>query len=123
MGYIANTKWYKKDFNTKWLFNNNFKYSREYSDADSDAYVHTFSICKYKFLPLYECLLILYADNGEVIIKVQDKNKNALPQFYYDSQNNYTKFIEKLERVIVKELRRLGIESLENTRKDEHENE
>lgn len=123
MGYITNTKWYKRDFNTKWLFKNNFKYSREYSDADSDAYVHIFSIYKYKFIPLYECVLILYSDNGEVVIKVQDRNKNSFPQFYYDSQGNCTKFVEKLEKVIMRELRHLGIEPLENMQKDEREDE
>lgn len=112
MGYIANTRWHKEDFNTKWLFVNNFKYSREYSDTDSDAYVYTFPIYKYKFIPLYECLLILYVNNGEVIIKVQDRNKNPIPQFYYDSQNNCKNFIEILEKVIIKELKHLGIKPL-----------
>lgn len=118
MGYIADTKWHKKDFDTKWLFKNNFKYSREYSDADSDAYVYSFPIYKYKFITLYECMLILYADNGEVIIKVQDRNKNQYPQFYYDSQGNHKKLIEKLEKAILKELRRLEIRPIENPRKD-----
>lgn len=123
MGYIANTRWHKENFNTKWLFTNNFKYSREYSDSDSDAYVRAFPIYKYKFIPLYECLLILYADNGEVIVKVQDRNKNSLPQFNYDSQNNYKKFINRLEKVIAKELKRLGIKPLKNVLKDERKNE
>lgn len=112
MGYIATQQWYKKDFNARWLFKNNFRYSKQYSDLDSDAYIYTFPIYKYKFLPLYECMLILYEDNGEVIIKVQDRNKNPYPQFYYDSQGNHTVMIEKMEKVILKELDRLGIEPL-----------
>lgn len=116
MGYIANTKWYKKDFDTKWLFKNNFKYSKIYSDADSDAYVYIFPIYTYKLAPLYECLLILYADNGEVIIRVQDKNKNSYSQFYHDSQCNHNKVLNKIEDIILKELKRLEIKPIISTK-------
>lgn len=118
MGYVVNTKWYKEDVNTKWLLNNGFKYSKEYSDVNSDAYIYSFPIYKYKFISLYECILILYTDNGEVTVKVQDRNRNLYPQFYYDSQNNHTKLVEKLENAILKELHRLDIKPMETKKKD-----
>lgn len=118
MGYVVNTKWYKEDVNTKWLLNNGFKYSKEYSDVNSDAYIYSFPIYKYKFISLYECILILYTDNGEVTVKVQDRNRNLYPQFYYDSQNNHTKLVEKMENVILKELHRLDIKPMETKKKD-----
>ena len=118
MGYVVNTKWYKEDVNTKCLLNNGFKYSKEYSDVNSDAYIYSFPIYKYKFISLYECILILYTDNGEVTVKVQDRNRNLYPQFYYDSQNNHTKLVEKLENAILKELHRLDIKPMETKKKD-----
>lgn len=118
MGYIAETKWHKKDINTKWLFANGFRFNKEYSDKDSDVYTYLFPVYKYNKIPLYECMIIIYCDNGEVNMRVQDcKTKSLYPQFYYDSQNNHTCLINKIERVILNELKKLEIEPIQPKRK------
>lgn len=115
MGYIADRKWYKKEPTIKWLNSNGFRYSKEYSDKDSDAYTYVFPVHKYKIFSLLECVLIVYTDNGDVVVKVQDvKTKEPYPQFTYDSQNNHKKFIEKIEKVIMTEFTKLGIEEIDN---------
>ena len=70
MGYIAETEWYKKQPTQKWLTTNNFKYSKDYSNKESDAYSYTFPVHKYKWMSLLECVIIVYLDNGDVIIKL-----------------------------------------------------
>ena len=115
MGYIADTKWHKKDVSVKWLTSNDFKYSKDYSDRDSDAYIYTFPVHKYKLMSLLECAVIVYSDNGDVIVKVQDaKTKEPYPQFSYDSQGNHKMFVNKLENAILPELKKFGITPLGN---------
>ena len=72
MGYIAETKWHKKQPTQKWLNANGFKYSKDYSDKESDAYIYIFPVHKYKLMSLLECVIVVYLDNGDVIVKVQD---------------------------------------------------
>lgn len=113
MGYIAETKWYKKEPTTKWLNANGFKYSKDYSDKESDAYTYIFPVHKYKSMTLLECMLVIYTDNGDVTVKVQEsKTKEPYPQFYYDSQNNHKAFLDKIEKIIKDEFLRLGIKPM-----------
>lgn len=113
MGYIAETKWHKKQPTQKWLNANGFKYSKDYSDKESDAYIYIFPVHKYKLMSLLECVIVVYLDNGDVIVKVQDsKTKESYPQFSYDSQGNHKNFIEKIEKIILEEFSRLGIKEV-----------
>lgn len=115
MGYIAETEWYKKQPTQKWLVANGFKYSKDYSNKESDSYIYIFPVHKYKLMSLLECALVVYTDNGDVIVKVQDaKTKEPYSQFYYDSQGNHKNFIEKIEKIILEEFTKLGIKEVNN---------
>lgn len=112
MKRITENRYIKRNVTKDWLKQNNFHYSRIYSDIETEAYTYRFPVYKYNAKVILECELVLYEDTGEVKINVYDNNYNSKCAAFYCESNVYNKFVSKIEKKIKNEIRKLGIQKI-----------
>lgn len=107
--FLSNT--YKKDnVDRQWLKQNDFRYSRTYSDSESDAYLRRFPVYKYGSCCTLEGEILIYVETGEVKINVYESGTNDIyAPFYNVEYGNYDSLLKIIDKYIYAELKRLNI--------------
>ena len=114
------TENYKKNGVTKmWLQINGFKYSKEFSDSESEIYVKRFPLTKYSGATILEGELLLDKRSGSVIVNVKSAKTNTLYPTYYNYYGNHNSILFKqIDEKISNELSRLGIKKIERKKNE-----
>lgn len=100
----------KSNVTKAWLLHNGFRYNRMYSTDESDVYLYRFPVYKYEKFTTLECELVIYLEDGNVVINVFDYGtNNKYAPYYYLEYGNYTKMLDVINNKIDKELKRLKI--------------
>lgn len=78
--------------------------------ADETTYLYRFQVHKYNGKTILECELSINAHNNEVTIDVYIvSNRNPYTAFYSGETGNYGPMLEKINKKIHSELKKLGV--------------
>jgi len=121
---VRDNKYYKKNPTRTWLINNNFKYSRIFSDEEQTVYTHRFPVHKYGCFVTLECEIQMDVSNGRIIdINVYDYGSRSLyAPFYYSEYGNYTLMLNSINNKILNKFKKLGIQKKNSRRRKKHGN-
>jgi len=110
MKSILNNTYIKFDITKEWLQLHGFKYNKTLSCDDNEVYTYRFAVYKYTYYIVLECELSIYLDTGEVKVNVFDCNtRSRYAPFYYMEYGKDNKVVEKINKIILKEINRLNI--------------
>lgn len=85
-------------------------YSHEYSDSDSQIYVHTFPILKYKKYTVLDGEFIYNTTNHTVKVNIYDsKNGTIYAPYYNHNYGDFSSILSKCTDSINRELKKVGI--------------
>jgi len=99
-----------KDVNKDKLQSLGFRYSKSNSDSENNFYLYRFPVHKYKKLTTIFCELLVEEKSGCAVINVYDANGNFYTPFYHDRYGNFSIMSTRIEKNILKELKKLEIE-------------
>ena len=122
MHSIINNTYIIDDCNKSSLLLLGFRFNSNYSDNESECYTYHFPIfTNYIHSPTLECELMVELKTSKVKINVFDKNssngKTTYKPFYNYEYGNYSKIIDKINKVILSKFQKLGIhEKVENNK-------
>lgn len=83
MNNILKEEYIKTNISKHWLMKNDFRYSKDLSDDDSEIYTHKFVVHKYKNIPVLTCRLSLDLKTGITGINVYDERGEMYYPFYH----------------------------------------
>lgn len=87
---------------------------RRYSpmcDSESSYYIYRFPVNKYLGTTTLECELKVDSNTGDIRIDVYDMDHDLFAMFYYNEHINfYEGLMSRINKVILYELKKLGIE-------------
>lgn len=110
MGKFLSNSYKKDNVDRQWLKQNDFRYSRTYSDSESDAYLRRFPVYKYGSYCTLEGEVLIYVETGEVKINVYESGTNDIyAPFYHVEYGNYDSLLKIIDKYIYAELKRLNI--------------
>jgi hypothetical protein len=92
-----------------------WSFSRDFSDADNQIYIHTFTVLKDEISGKSTLIgeLIYNATEGVVKVKVYDSNHETIyAPFYNRYYGNFSEILDKCQVSINRELKRLGIQDV-----------
>lgn len=95
-----------------WLRNNQFIYSRAFSDKDDPVYIHKFSVYKWGLVATLEAEIRIHLNDGHGTLDVYDiagLTRGLYAPFYYRADDEHQDFVEDIVKNINKECRRLNI--------------
>ena len=120
MNSVRENKYYKKNPTRTWLINNNFKYSRIFSDDEQTIYTHRFPVHKYGGFVTLECEIQMDVSNGRIIdINVYDCGSRSIyAPFYYLEYGNYTTILNSINNKILAKFNKLGIQKKRKRRRN-----
>ena len=81
-------------------------------DNECKYFKYKFPVHKYKNRMVLECELTIDYKSGEVFINIYDNNKNVYAPYHNREYGNYIEFIEKINKEILKEFKKLEIEEI-----------
>lgn len=97
----------------EWLKNNNFIYSRGFSDAEDPVYIHRFPVYRWGLIATLEGEMRLHTVDGLVTVDVYDVSgliRSMYAPFYYQADSAHKGFVEEIQESIEKECRRLKLD-------------
>ncbi len=86
---------------------------RRYSpmcDSESSYYIYRFPVNKYLGTTTLECELKVDSQTGDIRIDVYDMDHDLFAMFYNELTDSHKGLMSKINRVILNELKKLGIE-------------
>ena len=90
---------------------NQWRYNKAESTPDSPVYSHTFIILKYNKIPIISGELTWYKNDNKLYSDVYDVQNSSLYAPYYNKEyGNYDAILKKIENIILKEIKSLGLE-------------
>lgn len=98
-------------YSQDWLKNNNFIYSRGFSEPDDAVYVHRFPVYKWGLVATLEGEMRLHTKDQYVTVDVYDVaglTKSVYAPFYYQPDSIHKGFVDEITENIEKECRRLS---------------
>lgn len=99
-------KQYRVDIKT---FNFSPKEFRCCRESDGTVYTHRFPIVKHNGVTTIEGEFTIMGDTGDVLINVYDMSHNLYAPYYAVMFGDYTIVLNKINKSIDQELKRLGI--------------
>lgn len=110
MENLPRNEYIKKNITKEWLLSNGFKYSKIFSDEDTEAFTYRFPVHKYESFTVLECELRMTLGEDKVVIDVYDYNTiNRYTPFYYSEYGDYSVILKEIWIKIEKQLKKLNI--------------
>ena len=102
---IYSNKYIIKDNSSQHLLDLGF---RRYYDSE-ERYIYNFIVLKYEKMIALRGRIIAYTDTKEIKIDVMDNNYASYRPFYNVTCGNYEPIMEKINKNILEEFKKLGI--------------
>lgn len=112
MNNILKSKYIKTNISKRWLIQNDFRYSKDLSNDESEIYIYRFVVHKYKNIPVLVCEIYLDLKTGIAGINVYDEKGDIYYPFCNIEYGNYEPLLNKINKKIYKEFKRLGIKKV-----------
>lgn len=100
----------------EWLKNNDFIYSRAFSDDEDRVFIRRFAAFKWGSTITLEAEMRIHSIDNSVTIDVYDRcglTRGLYAPFYYESDTCHRDFVEEIVCTIDKECKKLGFEKIE----------
>lgn len=118
MENLLRNAYIKKNITKEWLLSNGFKYSKIFSDEDTEVFTYRFPVHKYEGFTVLECELRMTLGKEKVVIDVYDYNTiNRYAPFYYSEYGDYSVILKEIWIKIEKQLKKLNIIKVDNKEK------
>ncbi len=115
MSVGTQTLYIKKNMDKKWLLDNGFKFSRLFSDEETEVYTYRFPVWKYNKFTVLECELRVILGEEEINVNIYDYNTNdKYAPFYYCENGNYDRMLKEIYHKINSTMKRLQINELKH---------
>lgn len=116
---VRQTKYYKKDLTESWLIENNFSYSKIFSNDEQTIYTHKFPVHKNDCFVSLECEIQIDIANGNIVnTNVYDGGTRSLyAPFYYTEYEDYTFLLKSIHNKILSKFDKLGIQKKRSRRR------
>lgn len=114
--YIYEKQFYlpKKKLNSKWLENNNFRWSKIHSDSESDVYIYRFIAWRYGTAGVLEGEIMVDCKDGSIRLGCYDYGTRYCYASWYCREYGTSTVVEEIDKKMLKELERLGIKEKNN---------
>lgn len=99
--------------NPDWLKENNFKYSRAFSEPDDPVYIHRFPVFRWELVTTLEAEMRLHIKDGYVTVDVYDGSgvtRGVYSPFYYEADTVHRDFVDIIMKNIEKERKKLYLD-------------
>ena len=104
-------KYIKKNITKEWLFKNDFKYNRYFSNKDDAVYTNRFIVARQigRHSVSLECEVLIYYPEGHISINVYNAGTRDKYPPFYDRQYGISKLLDLIDDKIAKKLKHLGV--------------
>ena len=109
---MRNRHFVLKNILTNNLYSLGFRKVSFYDD-ECKYFKYKFPVYKYKGRMVLECEIVVNGKTGEVVTNIYDDNHSVYTPYYDREFGNHEEMIDKINKEILAEFKRLGIEEVE----------
>ena len=106
---MINKHFILKDNSIEKLLSLGFKRAT-FTDDDCKYYKYRFPVHKHNGRMILECELMINCKSWEVFVDIYDNNKELYVPYYNREYGNYKPLLKSINKEIMKEFKRIGIE-------------